>query len=290
MFVVRTNQRELMEIIKKDDKELSSKSILKIFEYILKIGVPASTIIGFLCYFLYYSCFNIYIHNYIEPSEIVNIFLPYFIFFSLYELFGESLRYYQKITGRLTTLAVDPRRSSKSFFYLWLRDSMPVNIICCILMIIYIFFIFNYYLPYSVRFLFSGIAVLFVLANLHVLTFIDLNRRAPSYRKFVGNISGILTTFSLVIVLTLFYAFCIKDKIFHNKTSIELKNNSVIQCNDTLLYVGNVRNYFFLYDLSKAEPIIYKMDEVKFIHLRNERPWVNEKKIKITPEVKIKLW
>lgn len=258
--------------------------------------------VGYLSNYVYYSLFNIDINSYFETNEILFSFLnsvtgniviltmgcfiiiiliPYTYIIRVY------INQTQKKVRRITNY-------HKLFF---------VSILITFILFIGIIFIpinieneklfgiYNDTLTYKgiiivilllthTSFLFSGLSVVilsgkrnFIVINKvnNTLRNLRITESADSLKKTV-KASIVLMAVVLLYFLISLFQFNRANKALYdsNKQIMFLYNNELIETNDSIKYIGDTKNYIFIYNLNMQEVKVFERDNISSYKIRKK--------------------
>lgn len=258
--------------------------------------------VGYLSNYVYYSLFNIDINSYFETNEILFSFLNSvtgniviltmgcFIIIILIP-YTYILRVYinqtQKKVRRITNY-------HKLFFVSILITFILFTGILFIPINIEnekLFGIYNDTLTYKgiiivilllthTSFLFSGLSVVilsgkrnFIVINKvnNTLRNLRITESADSLKKTV-KASIVLMAVVLLYFLISLFQFNRANKALYdsNKQIIFLYNNELIETNDSIKYIGDTKNYIFIYNLNMQEVKVFERDNISSYKIRKK--------------------
>ncbi len=226
-------------------------------------GLISSYIVfcGVLKFYIYYKSFGISILQFVELQEIIILFM-------------DNLIAYLAIILP-TTLTLFFLFYNKYTFNSWrskeLRKTLITLILFCILCFVggYIYYKNNRGL---VAIDFILLIILIVICILAIpLAYPWVYRFLNNKIKIKINLPGITSIF-LAIILLLYTistaineVFKVKNQKYYSGVEIRMKENKVITSDDSCTFIGNTKNYVFLYYNNSMSCVAYKMSDIESI-------------------------
>ena len=233
-------------------------------------------LIGFVKMSIYYNHFNININNYVELSEILISFIPDIIKYS-------SIIFIVFLYSFLLDTEEDNQKSydtnneiiEMDKFFPRIGKILKRNITAILLLLLMIAFTIisaiwnekNYLLFYR----FSWMIFIILFFNIMLMEF----RR--KYKIINGNYFD--STYNNLLIISFLFTAYIIQSTYSEIEEVENHNGPIvcfhsskklIQSEENLIYIGQTKNYFFMYNLKDKETYVYTRNEISNLVIRKK--------------------
>lgn len=226
-------------------------------------------VVGYLKISLYYKHFNIEIINYLEFSEILTIFLPDILKYSFFIFLGIGANFlmesktetekYQNIKNEITNSTKLKDR---------LKNHYKLNKELFWLSILILFIHIMNFIWFRERF-WGVLMETFIIPSLLLFNILLLEFR-NKYKSLYNNYFD-PTINNIILIIFMFFLFTlssVNSEIKKTEKKQELKIGFTylsqnFSTNKSLKYIGQTRNFLFLYDLERKESRVFEISELR---------------------------
>jgi hypothetical protein len=226
-------------------------------------------VVGYLKISLFYKHFNIEIINYLEFSEILTIFLPDILKYCLFIFLGIGANFLlesKSETEKYHNIKVELTNSIKLKDRFKNHYNLNKELVWLSILILFIYLISFIWLREKFWDTLMGTFIIPSLLLFNILLLEFRNKYKILYNKYfdptINNIILLIFLFGLLTVSS------VHSEIKETESKQELKItfsylNETLNTSKSLKYVGQTRNFLFLYDLKKKESRIFEISELR---------------------------
>lgn len=249
-----------------------TKKLKEIIPYISSLLI----LLGFLKLNYFYAHFNINISNYIDLTECLILFFPHLIKY-LFILFGinilfylitspeEDIENYQKVEEIIDNNKLKIRLKKFFFLNFWIfMQVISLTILGTI----------SYFLNGKSAYIIITAALLLFTVLLSNFILLEFSRKykLANKKKFDPTYNNFIIILVLIVCNSIHGTYHeIKSIENHKGDSVCFKyNSSLIQSEDNVIFVGQTRNFIFMYNNLTSETSVYPKDRLDELTIRKQ--------------------